>query len=774
MTAVRHLLPLVALVALVARADAQPAAAIGKPLPDAKLRDGTVMLRVIAGDANKPLSGLEATIMVTPPDGTSPAMTRRARTDTDGRVTFSDIAPDAMVQLKAPSEAAEGGEVTSSTFPMPAAGGVRVLLSTLPFGGGAMMPPGPSGPAGPGGPGGGPGAATGAPAAGGPPATPRAMSGQPRSEEGDAADSVTVRLSYDDFADPTPPAAQPVIIVGYRFDLHVAGRVVKSDAAGRAAFSGLDKRGATTYFSLALLPRGDDFDRLVSSPMILPGDQGLRVMLSGLKRGAAEVADDLGTIDPQPGGGVPAGEVQVALAGLVAAGDPVELLDALTGKVVATTKAGPPTPNADTLTATWDGSDDPTLATGVLVVVVDENAARAAGATIEVRGRPSTLSSPPPPVPAGPVAEARWSATADQNGEARLSGVPVGVDLDLIVTIGGMPVPARTVKLPATGGRHEQARVVWRPRGQGAARFTDVAPGPERAYLVRGYLRGQPCLSAPFQLTAKRGAAATVLIFPRLLFGFSLRASIHDIYLGVRGTFTLRNSSLAPYLPGIIGKPEDLVIPLPKGFVGGTVDAQFAGAVSVDPTRGFILRDPVPPGGTSFVGHFSLKTDNGEVTWHLDLPFGTLESGMEIKRTSGMEVDVPPPMAAGEAVDERGSWYVLSPISVQPKQSMVFKLTGLPRSAAWTRVSRIVVGLLVLLVVIAAISLALLRPPAATEATRSRFEELVDELAALGESSDPAVVRTRERLIDELEVLHRARGSKPGRTPGTDVRTEGR
>jgi hypothetical protein len=70
-TTLLRVAPLMALVAIVARAEAQPAEAIGKPLPDPKLRDGTVVLRVIAGDANKPASGVEATLMLTPPDGIS-------------------------------------------------------------------------------------------------------------------------------------------------------------------------------------------------------------------------------------------------------------------------------------------------------------------------------------------------------------------------------------------------------------------------------------------------------------------------------------------------------------------------------------------------------------------------------------------------------------------------------------------------------------------------------------------------------------------------------
>lgn len=718
---------------------AQPAAAIGQPLPDPQLRDGTVSLRVIAGDPQKPVSGVEATLVATPPDGTSPPLARRARTDADGRVSFADVSPDATVQLKVPSEAAERGEVESVRFPMPASGGVRVMLSTVPFAGNAAVPAG---------------GAMGRPgAAGGPPATPRAMSGQARPDPDVPADTVTVRLSYDDFADPSPPRDHPVVIVGYRFDLVVGGKVVKSDAQARATIDGLDRRGATSYFAMTLLPRGDDHDRLISAPLVLGSGAGLRLVLSGARRDEATVADDLGALDPQPSAGVPAGEVHVTLAGLVEGGEPVELLDALTGQVVATTRAGPPGPDLDSLEATWDGADDAALASGALVLSVDANTARATGARVEVRPRPAV----PPPVGAPPPPS--WTAVTDGNGEARLTGLPTGVTLELALVVDGLEVPVRTLSLPAAGGRRELARVTWRPRGQGAARFTGVAGGPERAYVVRSHLRGQPCLSPPFQLTARRGAAATVLVFPRVLFSFSLRASVHDVYLGARGTFTVRNNSLAPYLPGTIGKPEELVVSLPRGFVGATVDDRFSEAVGVDPTRGFVVRDPVPPGGFAFVGHFSLKTDGGAVRWDMDLPYGTLESGMELRRTPAMELELPPRVPAREAVDERGTWYVLSPISIQPKQRLVFTVTGLPQRPTWVRWSKPAVGALVVLLLLGAAVLALYRPrqTAAAAAASSRYDQLVDEVAALTGSADPDDVARRERLMGELEALVRAR-----------------
>jgi hypothetical protein len=573
------------------------------------------------------------------------------------------------------------------------------------------------------------------------------MSGQGRTENGDPADRMTVRLSYDDFADRTPPADVPVLVVGYRFDLVVGGKIARTGPDGRAVFDGLDRRGATTYFAMTLLPRGDDHDRLLSAPLMLPGDHGVRLVLSGDKRDATAPADDLGKIDPQPEGGVPAGVVQVALAGLVEPGDAVELVDAVTGKLITSTKSGPPVPNAASVGATWDGVDDPMLAVGALIVSVDGNQRRAPGSTVEVRD-PRAAAGVAPVV-----------GTADASGEIKLSGLPVGVDLEVALVVEGMKLPPRTVKLPAAGGRREQARATWQMRGQGSAQFSNVPGGPERAYFVRAYLRGQPCLSAPFQLTATRGAGATVLVFPRILFGFSLRASIHDVYLGVRGTFTIRNSSLAPFIPGTIGKPEDLVIPLPKGFIGATADQQFAEQVGVDATRGFIVREPVPPGGMGFVGHFSLKTEEGSVTWDLDLPYGTLESGMEIKRTKDMSLDLGPKMPVQEATDERGAWYVLSPISVQPKQRMVFTVNGLPQPPAWTRWSRDIVGVVVLVIVLAAIALAVFLRPKAAPLSTARYDALIEELATLGDSADPDDAAKRERILAELETLHRARAA---------------
>lgn len=68
-----------ALVVLAARAEAQPAQVLGKPLPDPQLTVGTITVRVVAGQPELPLVGVRVALTV----GGTP---RYATTDKAGRV----------------------------------------------------------------------------------------------------------------------------------------------------------------------------------------------------------------------------------------------------------------------------------------------------------------------------------------------------------------------------------------------------------------------------------------------------------------------------------------------------------------------------------------------------------------------------------------------------------------------------------------------------------------------------------------------------------------
>ena len=90
----------------------------GVPLPVGDVPTGTVTVRVIRGALSNNIPGQTVELFV---DGTG----RRQQTGESGRAEFSGLRPGA--QVKAVADV--GGErLESQEFPVPAAGGVRVLL----------------------------------------------------------------------------------------------------------------------------------------------------------------------------------------------------------------------------------------------------------------------------------------------------------------------------------------------------------------------------------------------------------------------------------------------------------------------------------------------------------------------------------------------------------------------------------------------------------------------------------------------------------------------
>ncbi len=699
-------------------AAAQPAAAIGQPLPDSSLRDGTITVRIIAGDRSQPVTGAEITLTLAAPNGQGTPEEKRARTDAEGRAQFTDIAMGTLVKASIPGEAQP---IESSQFPMPQSGGIRLMLSTKPMAGDAPM--------------------MGGGAAGGPPMSPRTMSGQPRPEQGDQGDTITARLSYDDFADIAGLAGLPVVLAAYRHDQQISAQLGRTDATGRVTWTGLDRRGATTYFAMALLPRGAGFDRLTTLPVLLDGMAGVRVILSGEKRTAeAPPVDDLSRLDEQPKAGIPAGSVRVQFAGVPEDGTTAELIDLLTGAPVGKAGLGRPLVDLDSikLQAT-PVTADPALTKGALVVTLTHEGAPLTGRAVTLRKVGATPT------------EAELVGQVD-NGVATFTGVPAGA-FELRVAIDGDA--AGTTTLTTTGvGARSTVDVAWLVRGEAGAAFTGVPTGGEHAYAVRAVMHNQVYLSAPFQLGPDRGAAITVLVMPRIMFQWSLTSFLDDVFLGVRGSFGVRNASWAPYLAGTDARPDDLVIPLPDGFQGAIVRDEFQAMVGVDPAKGFVIRRPIPPGGMQFVAGFSLKVDGGTVRWSMPLPLGTFESGIEIKKAGNANVVLPDGVKfkVEEATDERGGWMVLSPITILPGKTMQFEIHDLPHEAWWRTYGRRLAGGLVLLLLTLGTVFALVRPKPGTLPT-ARFDALLDELAAL-EASGENPARKAE-LMTQLETLYR-------------------
>ena len=684
---------------------AQMAGALGKPLPSPDMPPGSVSVRVVAGAPSSPVTGTEVTLVVN-------GEPRAARTDSAGRAHFKDLPAGAKVQAKVADE--DKKEVASDEFALPADTGVRVMLSTRPWN---------------------PGAGAAAPAmAGG--VSPRQMSGAPRPDAEDPPGTLTVRLSYDDFKD-APPVGVPVAVVGYTDD-KVTTHVVKSDAEGRAKFTGLDRTGATSYFAMTQLPRGDKLDRLTSTAVVLDPRGGVRLILSSEKRtSTAPPIDDLANNERQDGA-PPAGKIRIALEGGPDENATVQLVDAEQKLVVARAKPqqAPPDPTDVQASANFDDKKADIPAGTLRLTVHGGSTTDEPLAGVGVRLVPA---SAPETQVADQLTPA--SGTIDVTTQAKEPVIAV-------VTINGKTLSSKPLDLSKTGG---ELAVTARWPSQGKPEVTfDLVPRAGQVLYAETTMHGQTYRTLPFQPVPDRGTRVTLFIFPRVMFTFSLSSRVDDEYLGVNGRFEIHNNSWSPY----VGGPDGVVLPLPRGFVGGLVADEDQADVAVVPDEGFRIVRPIPPGQRRFIGAFSLPVEDGTVKWAWDLPLGTFNSGMEIMQPPGMSVQTPPGVTGQTVTVPQGTFFVLPQISILPKQSMVMTLTGLPAPAAWRVWLPRFIGVLVIAMMLGGLALALRRsrPDAsATTAREARRQKLLDELVELEKSGKNQ--KRREQIMAELESL---------------------
>jgi hypothetical protein len=693
---------------------AQPAAAIGKPLPSPDVEVGTVSVRVVAGSLQDPVIGTDVTLVV---NGTP----RVARTGNDGRAFFKGLPAGAQVQAKVTDE--DKKEVVSETFGLPAQSGVKVMLSTRPFTGGAM--------------GGGPMAAGGQ----GMP-NPRQMSGEPRPEQQDPPGTVTARVTYDDFNDKTPPANVPVALVGYHADDSIDLQVVNTDAAGRATFKGLDRSGATSYFAMTLLERAGKHERLASIPAMLDSRAGVRVILSGEKRDStAPPADDLNRFEKQ--GTATPGKVTVTLEGGVDATTTVALVELTpterrvfaTGRV----RQGPPDPSEVQSEAGFEAKPDMPANTVVVNVHGGVNATNAPLSGVSVNLAPAATFQ---------AEEGQVDGVTDMTGSTRIAIDPkTAGPFVASVTINGNTRTYQPFDLAQSGGVLD-VEAHWSSEGKPQVEF-DVVPRPGQIFYAETTMQGQLYRSLPFQPVPHAGTRVSVLVYPRVLFTFSLTSRVDDEYLAVNGRFELTNFAWAPYAP----KGSDgLMIPLPKGFVGGLVAEKDQADVAIVPGEGFRIVRPLAPGKRAFHGAFSLPVKDGSVTWKLDLPFGAFNSGMEILQPPGMLVSTPPGVRGQSMTVPQGTFFVLPQISILPRQSMVMTLSGLPQPPGWKVWLPRIAGVVVLLIIAGGVMFALTRKRGESDAERfAHRAKLLDELAELERSGKN--LKRREQITAELETL---------------------
>jgi hypothetical protein len=699
-----------AIVALAAStAVAQPMAAMkGTPLPAADLPVGTISVRVVAGNISTTVPGIDVTLAV---NGTP----RQARTDDEGRAFFKDLPVGAKVQATIQGE--DKTDVTSEEFDVPSASGVKLMLSTRP-------------------PAGGMGGAPFAGGEGGMP-DPRKISGQPRPEQNDPAGDFTIRLTYDDLKEKTPPAGVPVTLVGYAADNSISVVTVASGTDGRAQFTNLDRSGATAYYGVAMIPRGGGFDRVMTQPLVLVPQVGARALLSADKRDStAAPIDDLGN------DGADAGKIRISIDGAGDMTTKVALVDVATRKPLATVpvQPGPPDPTQIQGSAPFEAHADLPAGTLDVEVTGGPGSTTAAMPNVGVKLVPGDAQTPPADAPQG---------TTDLAGKVRVVAPKAGA-MRAIISMNGRDIPTDVFDLGTSGGvLHVEAH--WPEHGKPEA-MIDFAGTPGEVVYAEATWHGQPYRSRPFQLEPGRGAHLTIAILPRVMFEFSWSSKIDDSFLAVQGNFAVYNNSWIPYIGDDDG---GVLVPLPAGHKGAVLAEQDQSDVAVSQGEGFRIVRPLAPGGRKFLGGFSVPVEHGAIDWHLDLPYGALQSGIEIQQVPGMNVKVPEGVTGRVENDSRGSWYVLAPISILPKQSMTMTITGLPSAPSWTRWVPGVLGLLVVAGLLTGLVLAMVLRRGKVASTRGvRRQKLLDELVDLerreGSASDPA---RREKLLAELEQL---------------------
>ena len=700
---------------------AQPAMALGQPLPDGSMATGTVTVRVVAGTAAEPVVDAEVTLAVN-------GQPRTAKTDGSGRATFRDLPAGATVQASIVD--AQQKPQSSTAFPVPPSGGTRLMLSTKPFTGAPASH------------------AAGARAAeqGAPEA--RAMSGQPRPDRMMEPGSYQIRLTYNNLtvqdgaaADPQPPTGEVATLVGYRSDGTVDVLTQPIDATGRTTFTGLDVSGHTTYFALGRLPRAGAHDRLMAMPIGPDTQVGAKLILSGDKRDStAPPIDD--AMSPQliP---TPAGKVRVTLENMPITA-PISLVDAATKSVLATVTPtrGAPDPRNVQGAAPFQPAAD--LAPGTLAIAV--------------HGGPGQVDAGLPDVPIRIIpadqdnAEGVSSRTGP-DGTVQMQ-VPSDRPQKAVLNVNGKDLVSQPFDLAKTGGRLDVS-VSWESEGRPEVVF-DVPYRPElvlyaeaRATL-QGTAREELFRSRPVQLVPSTGVHLQINVLPRVMINFSKRADVEDELLFVRGTYTIQNLSWMPYSAG----PDGMVIPLPKGFKGGTVAKEHQDIASIAPTEGVRVVRPLGPGSTRFLVGYSLASEDGELDWALDIKQYLFQAGMEIRLHGDMVVKpaVKPDAPVGRIAKapDGSQWYVIDNINIRAGHSMTMKILGMPAEPAWRVWTPRLVGFLVFGLLVGGLALALGRKPAGAmtggDRRRAALLDVLVELERTGK--DPA---RREQVLAELE-----------------------
>nr|MBA3540808.1 hypothetical protein [Deltaproteobacteria bacterium] len=576
----------------------------------------------------------------------------------------------------------------------------------------------------------------------GAPPPPRSLSGQPRIEQTYEPGTITVITAYDDLKD--TPADVPVTLVAYKSDESIKVSVKPTTSTGRVEFGDLDRSGNTIYFAMAQLVRNGAIDRGYTVPVQLDSRGGVHVILSGEKRDSTKPpVDDFARVQAQDTP-TEAGKVRVVISGAPELPATVKIFDAVTHQVVAEGTAVQGQADRARVDFQSQFAARADIPVGMLGVVVHGGAGKDEPmAGLEVTLVPATEGAPALATP--------LTGITDDNGQAIVKVPPtITGPLKAVLTVNGKQHTSESFEVGTSGGALEVI-AHWEDKGRIEA-MIDVPHIVGRVLYAESVNRKRTYRSAPFQTIPTAGTQLAMFFYPRTMFTFTMGGAIEDQLMGVQGRFSVTNFSWFPFSAG----PDGLVIPLPKGYRGIIVGETDQDKVSSDPVQGFRILRPIPPGGLTFHGGFSLPVEGDSIQWAQDLPLGTVNSSLKFLKVPGMVVRAPPGVAVQDAEMQNGTpIYLMEPIQIKSGQSMVLSVGGLPAMPGWRIWVPRIIGLVVVATMLAGVAFAMGRRKAATGATEAREvrrNQLLDELVELDRAGSKDK-RRRETLIVELEAL---------------------
>lgn len=599
--------------------------------------------------------------------------------------------------------------------------------------------------------------------------------GRPLPVSSDATGTVTVRVVN---GDPSAPAG------GLDVTLELAEgspRVARTAADGRATFTAVP----AGVQAMIKVPGKEEGSEQTSQPFTMPASGGVRLLMS-----------TTGTFGGGGGGGG-GGESAAPFAGGGGGGQPT--LRQRSGGVIG--NQGSPASSL-TIRLSYDDPSDPAppkdQAVHLISYSFDEKIAlvtkqsdaegRVTFDGLDVSGSTAYFAMTLLPrgdtfdrLVSGPLLPPGGAGLAMVlSAEKRTSTAPPVDDVFTLQRFEGS-VPAGQVVVEAQGDPDLSAKIVLRDVADAKelASSTLVAPAsavesegkppewptatidvskqiPGQLVYAEALMGGQLYRSLPFQLVPDRGVRATLLVGPRVMMRFSLTSALDEDYFVFRGRFQLANNSWFPYKHSEDGLP----FPLPVGATGAQVTEEDSSEISPVPGMGLRLLRPLPPGGKSFIAGWSMSAKSGEVRWDLELPFGTVQSGMEIMQPPGTTVELPPGVQGKTVSVAKGSFFVLPEISIRPNQRMVMTIRGLPSAPAWKLWVPRVVGVAVVLILLGGLLYAFAKRDAegasddADERAKSaKIDALMNELVALEGKTDEKSVARKSAVMAELEAL---------------------